>query len=956
MEPRPPWYGLPVDALEQFAIAARLRGHRLGTTADLTAAIEVFTHLVRTKDPSTDPARALLMASALIETHIELGKLTGDTAHLDTAVALAEEFSGRGAADPAARHMLRGVLALALRNRFDVRRTEADLKRSLEITEELLLAPDARRDPAQRRALVNQAANNHMSRFLLHGRIEDLDRAVELRREAVKALGEGNTGGGDTGDGNTDDGDIDKGEAAAGLRHNLAQSLLNRHHLRGDDRDLAEALEALRIAVERTPPRSPDAPAFRLSLGQGLLALARVRGQEDGENAGGSAAAASLLDQAIELVGSDLPPHQARSVLGRLRLQSLSEALLLRYAAVRDLADLDRAIAEIESARSGPATPAPDVAVLVRLAEASRLRHDARGDPYDLQRGIAAYEESLKQEPPSVDAAQDADNWGIWAMDRGSWDEAARAYSHALRALRDRYEQQNSALHKQEWLGRSLSVPDRAAYALVRSGRPKRAAAAAEQGRALQLAEILQRETADLDALRQDGRADLGARFEAARDELAALRAIPEADADSEARATRALSAAIEEIRAAGYKDFLGLPGTAPVRDAAGEATVVHLFASTHGGAAALVPPGPAPITSVLLDGADLATLTEKVNTHLVRLADRGDSLAWEQHLDDLTRWCWTHVMDPVLSALPPGRPCVLVPSGALSFLPLHAAWEPDTDRPTGRRYALDVLRLSYAPSATALRAVTKRAADRGVTAGAGTESGVGTGSLPFPALGVHDPVDGQPPLPFASLEIDAMRAVLPEASDRLSGREATTDAVLARLPRTRLVHFACHGTARLDDPLSSGLFLTGGPLTVREVIRHRGATARLAVLSGCETALVGTALPDEAVGLPAGSMQAGFAAVIASLWAVDDIATALLMTRFYQLCHDDSLAPPEALRRAQRWLRDATNDEKAAVFPSYGALAEGRSPLARRMWGTARAHASPRFWAAFTYTGAVSP
>ena len=60
----------------------------------------------------------------------------------------------------------------------------------------------------------------------------------------------------------------------------------------------------------------------------------------------------------------------------------------------------------------------------------------------------------------------------------------------------------------------------------------------------------------------------------------------------------------------------------------------------------------------------------------------------------------------------------------------------------------------------------------------------------------------------------------------------------------------------------------------------------------------------DEYVGLPAGFLQAGAPCVVSTLWAVDDMSTALLMERFYQQHLDEGLSPSRALRAAQRWLR----------------------------------------------------
>lgn len=78
----------------------------------------------------------------------------------------------------------------------------------------------------------------------------------------------------------------------------------------------------------------------------------------------------------------------------------------------------------------------------------------------------------------------------------------------------------------------------------------------------------------------------------------------------------------------------------------------------------------------------------------------------------------------------------------------------------------------------------------------------------------------------------------------------------------------------------------------------------RLVVLSACQTGMVGTRLPDEVVGLPAGWLQAGAAGVVASLWPVSDRATLALMIKFYELHVLDTLEPVDALWLAQRWLR----------------------------------------------------
>ena len=92
-----------------------------------------------------------------------------------------------------------------------------------------------------------------------------------------------------------------------------------------------------------------------------------------------------------------------------------------------------------------------------------------------------------------------------------------------------------------------------------------------------------------------------------------------------------------------------------------------------------------------------------------------------------------------------------------------------------------------------------------------------------------------------------------------------------------------------------------------------------MATLSACEAAVSDAASPsDECHGLPAGMLFAGATAVVAPLWAVDDLATAILMRRFYAalLSPDEVGARPsvvEALGRARLALREATAGELLA-------------------------------------------
>jgi CHAT domain-containing protein len=164
--------------------------------------------------------------------------------------------------------------------------------------------------------------------------------------------------------------------------------------------------------------------------------------------------------------------------------------------------------------------------------------------------------------------------------------------------------------------------------------------------------------------------------------------------------------------------------------------------------------------------------------------------------------------------------------------------------------------------------------------------------------------------LPYSAVEArsigDAFGAARVVA---LEGFAARADRIL-ELPFGKLdvLHFATHALARADSPALSALYLSafdaeGKPiarsrLTLGDIVANRIA-ANLVVLSGCETA-DGEAMRGEGVlGLAQGFLAAGSRTVIASLWPVDDQATAAFMRDFYRsLARSGDAA--SALRAAQ--------------------------------------------------------
>ena len=159
--------------------------------------------------------------------------------------------------------------------------------------------------------------------------------------------------------------------------------------------------------------------------------------------------------------------------------------------------------------------------------------------------------------------------------------------------------------------------------------------------------------------------------------------------------------------------------------------------------------------------------------------------------------------------------------------------------------------------------------------------------------------------------------------------------------------------------------------LTLTEILVDRPFVgARLVVLSACQTAVAGVdTTPDEVVGLATGFLRAGSAGVIGTLWRVDDLASALLMRRFYAYhingdpeTGERPMHAARALRLAQRDLARLSIDEvndflevQAAETDTSGVAGRLRTPT--QDLGSAldleRPFAHPRHWAAFVFIGA---
>jgi CHAT domain-containing protein/Tfp pilus assembly protein PilF len=170
------------------------------------------------------------------------------------------------------------------------------------------------------------------------------------------------------------------------------------------------------------------------------------------------------------------------------------------------------------------------------------------------------------------------------------------------------------------------------------------------------------------------------------------------------------------------------------------------------------------------------------------------------------------------------------------------------------------------------------------------------------------------PRLPATREEANSILALVPKGSGlKLFDFNANRAVAMGpELGRYRIVHFATHGFLDGEHPELSGLVLSlfnergqpqEGYLRLHDIYNLK-LPVDLVVLSACNSALGKEVRGEGLVGIVRGFMYAGAARVVASLWKVEDEATAALMERFYRRMLQEGQAPARALRLAQLDIR----------------------------------------------------
>ena len=152
-------------------------------------------------------------------------------------------------------------------------------------------------------------------------------------------------------------------------------------------------------------------------------------------------------------------------------------------------------------------------------------------------------------------------------------------------------------------------------------------------------------------------------------------------------------------------------------------------------------------------------------------------------------------------------------------------------------------------------------------------------------ALSITPPsIPGMAALDSAKEEVEAVATVLPRVTVTVD-TNATEAGLVRSLPSVGLAHIAAHAELTADAPMFSRLLLgagdTGdGALEAAEIAALDLARVELVVLSACDSATAFGSGRDGS--LARAFLAAGAGAVVASLWPVNDAATAEFMKAFY--------------------------------------------------------------------------
>ncbi|MBY0246938.1 MAG: CHAT domain-containing protein [Nitrospiraceae bacterium] len=191
---------------------------------------------------------------------------------------------------------------------------------------------------------------------------------------------------------------------------------------------------------------------------------------------------------------------------------------------------------------------------------------------------------------------------------------------------------------------------------------------------------------------------------------------------------------------------------------------------------------------------------------------------------------------------------------------------------------------------------------------------------LRFLTVGLTISVQGFPPLPYVAEEMESIHQLY--KSDQLLNNVFQTSKLEQELREGRYgaLHIATHGKFSTD--VNDSFLLTfDGKLTMQTLdqlvglFRFRQEPLELLTLSACQT---GIGDDRAALGLAGVALKAGARSAVATLWFINDEASAALISEFYRQLRNPTLSKAVAFQRAQLTLLDDRIYEHPAYWSPF--------------------------------------
>ncbi|KAJ7815149.1 CHAT domain-containing protein [Mycena leptocephala] len=823
-------------------------------------------------------------------------------------------------------------LATALKMRFEQTGQLADLEESIGFHREALeLRPGSH---PNRSSSLNNLANALSTRFEQTGQLADLEESIGFHREALELRPGSHP------------------DRSSSL-NNLGLVLKTRFEQTGQWADLEESIEFHREALELSPGSHPDRSRSLNNLGLALKTRFEQTGQlADLEESIG------FHREALELRPGSHPNRSSS-------LNNLANALSTRFEQTGQLADLEESIGfHREALELFPGSHPNRSRSLNNLASALLTRFEQTGQPADVDQSMICFRGASVHETSSVIAQfHHSRHWAHMAASFHH-SSAMEAYQYSINLLPRLASLDLNIRQRQEALSRARGLACDACSYAIREGQFDKAVEFICAGRGVFWTQALQLRT-PLDELLSVA-PDLALKLQTISNALEApsphevSQAMQDSlqhtrDLEQEATRRRILNKdwndTLEAVRKLkGFDGFLLPKSISNLRKATSNGPVVMLNATNSGCDALVVTTEevkhiPLPDISIkmaqdLHDILRMALLSQ--GTHSVTFQALLKPIRTDPRLkavriptaghtpNDLfgavLGTLWVTVARPIICALnlkvsefqKQEDKDILTriwwcPTGPFAFLPIHAAGVYEGDNPESLSdYAIS----SYTPTLDTLLASTPPKVNE---------------PKMLAVIQPEMPRDRRLDLRFTLEELRMIEQHVPKTwLTKLGTKEEPTsvERVLSLLPGTSFVHFACHGSQDLVNPLESALLLGDGDLKVSKIMQNPIQNASLAFLSACETAKGDEKVPDEAIHLAATMLFAGFRGVVGTMWTMYDEDGPEVVDVFYNHIfrtspesHPDSTKAAEALHLAVNKLR---TEKKTSLRPNLEIVTGG--------------------------------